>query len=476
MVRKFLFPFAAILLLLLPAAFGRDDQGCYSIVAGKAATADGSVLVGHNEDNGIDDMAAMRKIPRKEHAGGEWVELRAGGRLAQTEVTCAYWWLQMPEQDFSDALLNEYGVAIMSDSCPSREDRTDYTDGGIGDPLLRRLVAERVRTAREGVELVGSLVEHFGYTASGRTLIIADSEEGWLVALVQGRHWAAARVPDNEVAVIANTYTIAKINLADKKNFLACADLVDYAVERGWYDPAQGPFSFEKAYAAPGSRRHLSNLHRQWAGLLRISADPPPVPEIGPLSFSVKPEEPLRPAHLAAVLRDHYELAPVRHKRGRKKNSPHQAHTSPVCSPRTNLSSIFQLRSDMPVEIGAVWWYALWQPCTTPYMPLYLGTAEVPELLRFSESAGRLEAAPAYQTFSDLARWVESDYGVRIGPVAEAWTVLEQANLGFQETLDKHLLALWEDKRPQARALMTSHCCGVLTRAVEQARSFTAGE
>ena len=476
MVKRCLF-LSAILLLFLPVAAGQYDQGCYSIVAGKAATADGSVLVGHNEDNQVDNIAAMRKIPRKQHTDGEWVALRNGGRLSQADVTFGYWWLQMPEQDFSDALLNEFGVAIMSDSCPSREDRTDYADGGIGDPLLRRLVAERARTARDGVELVGSLVEKFGYTATGRTFVIADPEEGWLVAVVRGRHWVAARVPDDKVALIANTYTIAEIDLDDKDHFLACGDLIDYAVERGWYDPADGAFSFEKAYAAPGSRRHRSNIYRQWTGLLRLSADPVPVPPPveGPLPFCVRPKEPVGPTHFAAVLRDHYGTAPVPYKKGKGKDSPHEAHASTVCSRRANSSSIFQLRSGMPVEIGALWWYALWQPCSTPYMPLYLGTADVPLLLRFP-GPNRIDAAPAYQTFSDLARWVDKDYHARIGGLHVAWVVLEQANRGFQQAFEKHLLALWDDDRPQARSLMTSFCGGVLTQAVEQARAFLAGE
>jgi len=472
MFKKCLF-LSAFLILALPLAAGQYDQGCFSIVAGKAATVDGSVLVGHNEDNQIDNIAAMRKIPRKEHSKGEWVELSNGGRLAQVEITFAHWWLQMPEQNFSDAHLNENGVAILSDSCPSREDRTDFTDGGICDPLLRRLVAERARTARDGVKIVGSLVEKFGYTATGRTFVIADTEEGWLVAVAKGRHWVAARVPDDKVALIANTYTIAEVDLADEKNFLACHDLIDYAVERGWYDPADGAFSFEKAYAAPGSRRHRSNIHRQWSGLLRLSADPIPVPAPaeGPLAFCVTPKDPLGPEHLAAVLRDHYETAPVRVKKGRGKDTPHNAHASTVCSPRTNSSSILQLRPGMPVEIGALWWYALWQPCSTPYMPLYLGTADVPELLRFP-GPEQTDAAPAYQTFSDLARWVDDGYDARIGPVREAWRVLEQANYGFQQTSEKHLLELWDKSPLQARALMTSHCGGTLAGAVERARTF----
>ncbi len=62
---------------------------------------------------------------------------------------------------------------IASDGCPTREDsydelvaRGDITDGGIGYNL-RRIVAQRARTAREGVKIAGELLDRFGYVDSG---------------------------------------------------------------------------------------------------------------------------------------------------------------------------------------------------------------------------------------------------------------------------------------------------------------------
>ncbi len=142
-------------------------------------------------------------------------------------------------------------MTVASDNCPSREDKPELTDGGIGY-MLRRLVAERARTAREGVLLAGKLVERFGYIDSGRTYIIADPDEGWLFCVVNGKHWLARRVPDNEVAMVANTYTIRAVNLRNKANFLASADIVDYAKSRGWYDPqTDGPFDFRQGLCQP---------------------------------------------------------------------------------------------------------------------------------------------------------------------------------------------------------------------------------
>ena len=145
------------------------------------------------------------------------------------------------ERDYHD---NEWGVAVTSDNCPSREDKPELTDGGIGY-MLRRLVAQRARSAREGVLLAGRLVERFGYVDSGRTYVIGDPNEAWLCCVVNGKHWLAQRVPDGHVAMVANTYSIRQVSLDDKANVLACKDIVEYAEARGWYDPQRdGAFDF----------------------------------------------------------------------------------------------------------------------------------------------------------------------------------------------------------------------------------------
>jgi len=62
--------------------------------------------------------------------------------------------------------------------------------------MLRRIMAEKARSAREAVQLAGQLVETYGYRGSGRTYSIADKNEAWMLAVIKGRHWLARRVPD----------------------------------------------------------------------------------------------------------------------------------------------------------------------------------------------------------------------------------------------------------------------------------------
>jgi len=135
-MKRLFFPFILATAVVAGQPAGYAD--CYSIIAGKAATADGSVLFAHHEDNAPKYATGMVQVPGTNHAAGDTVKLPLGTRIPQVPTTYSYWWLMMPELSYSDALLNEFGVAIASDGCPSRENNPQITSGGIGDPVLRR--------------------------------------------------------------------------------------------------------------------------------------------------------------------------------------------------------------------------------------------------------------------------------------------------------------------------------------------------
>lgn len=367
-------------LLLVPAVVssggGSGAEGCYAIIVGKEASVDGSVILAHNEDDGPPQVVNHHKVPRMNHPPGAEVTLINGGKLDQVEQTWSYLWSEMPGLLFSDSYLNEWGVCITSDACRSREDKPVLTDGGISY-MLRRLVAERARSAREGVHIAATLVERFGYDGSGRTYSICDPDEGWLFCVVNGKHWLASRVPDDQVACIANTYSVRQVNLGDTMNCLASDDIVEYAIQRGWYDPdVDGPFDFAAAYADPETASDIRNYARQWSGLRLISADP--IELSTNLPTTVTPKQRMDVAMVMEILRDHYEgteLDVVDSASG----NPHDAGVWTICNTVTQTSFVAQLRRDMPLETGLCWWICLGSPCQSVYVPFHFGISQFPE-------------------------------------------------------------------------------------------------
>lgn len=353
----------------------QEGYNCFGIIAGKDATADGSVLMGHNED---DDPEQMLNI----YLVGATDAVKPGMRPDGTPIklygtsSASYIWAEFPRMDVADSFINEHGVCVASDGCPSCEDTLDTTDGGVLYDI-RVNVAMFAHSSREAVEIIGSMVEKYGYAGSGRTYLVADPDEGWLVSVVQGRHWVAQRVPDDKVVAIPNHYIIDKVDLSDTDNFAGSADLVEYATARGWYDPqTDGEFSFRKAYSRESTKRSDSNRLRRTAVLniltgLQLDGD------TDNYEFAYDPAHKLTVQDIMQALSSHstslsylhdFEYDPQRH----------PAKCS-VCNNNTILSSVFQLRSWLPRRIGCIMWNAMGHPCSEVYIPWYLGIRKVPQ-------------------------------------------------------------------------------------------------
>ena len=107
---KKIFTTLAILLCCIGLS-AAQDYNCFSIIAGKAATVDGSVLMGHNEDDGGEQMLNIYVVPA-------------------SDKNLRYIWCEFPGMDVADVYMNQFGVCIASNGCPSREDKTNLTNGG----------------------------------------------------------------------------------------------------------------------------------------------------------------------------------------------------------------------------------------------------------------------------------------------------------------------------------------------------------
>lgn len=366
-----------VLLLFFNSLLSQTDEkpDCYSIIVGKNASIDNSIFLAHNEDDYGEYIFNFYKVPAIRHEKGEKIKTNTALILDQVEKTYEYMWIDMPEQEFSDSYMNEYGVTIASDQCLSREENPEIADGGIGY-FLRKLMAERAKTAKEAVKIAGKLIDKFGYNSSGRSYSIADPNEVWMLAAVNGKHWIAQRIPPDHVAVISNCYTIGEIDLKDTLNFLGSKDIIEYAIKKGWYDPKSGKnFNFKYAYARENSIDSDGNKPRQLAAINFMSEKQYALND--DLPFSFKPKEKIPKERLMWILANHFEFTEMRDQ-SEIENDPHEFKFNTICSSGNQYGFIAQLRTGIPQSIANLMWIALKRPCIQPYMPVYYGISSFP--------------------------------------------------------------------------------------------------
>ena len=418
----------------------RPSSACTTVLVGKAVSETGEVLVGHNEDSGGRYVMRTHIVPETLRTTAETIRFEPETALLPLpEKRARLFWSEARPYiadggaSFCDFYVNGNGVVLCSDNCGKpREEKPELTEGGIGYGI-RRLTAERAKSAYDAVQVATGLLDKYGYIGNGRSYHFADKDEIWVLQVVNGKNYAVKRVGDDEVYLNPNHYTIRMPDAGTP----GLDKLISYATERGWYNPSDGPFDFARAYQAPEAYRSPRNLHRHLRGLeiilgccLDSEAD---------LSFSVKPTRKIGVEDVKKVLRCHFEGTPEDVSGG---DTPHFMETRPICVYTTLESTVVQIRKNHDMTLI---WRALGRPCLSPYAPWYFGIADVPAEYgtgRPDEAVRSHFAVPAADLdYSDAEAWYRyTDLQAGIDPLYRAkGAEIKDALAEFERTLQKEV-------------------------------------
>ena len=208
---------------------------------------------------------------------------------------------------------------------------------------------------------------------------------------------------------------------------------------------------------------------RQWRGQSLVTGKDIQQEPDRRLPFSVKPARKLSVRDVVKILRCHGEGA--------------------ICKGATQEAAVFQLRSDMPVDIGCIYWRSSAEPCISVLTPWYCGITETPKeyyepvdvkknltlKFHFSDSPGRFKPDDnhAWWLFKGLQDKVRADYENRIGIVRVEWDEYETKLFSDQPMIEKRALKLYENDKSAARNYLTGYSRNVALRAVNKARKLT---
>lgn len=157
--------------------------------------------------------------------------------------------------------LNEHGLATRDIWSPSRDDLVAMTEEPQQGPNysdLARIAMERATSAREAVEIIGGLIDEYGYsTYGGNSHLFADVNEGWVFINYAGGQglWAAERLGPNEVRVSYPGYiNDFPVDYMNDDDYMGSDNLVDFAREQGWWNPGEDDTNYldlQEVYGKP---------------------------------------------------------------------------------------------------------------------------------------------------------------------------------------------------------------------------------
>lgn len=455
-------PFAFFLsaCLLVPAT----ADACTNLLVTKGASADGSVIITYTCDGEFHPR--LRRYPAADHEPGSWLEIKDWSGNVRGKIK------QVPHTYAVVGLMNEHQLAISETTSSGRQELVN-PEGLLHYWDLMKLGLQRAKTAREAIQVMTDLVAEYGYRSSGESISIADTQEAWILEIFgpgpggSGAEWVAVRVPDGYISAHANQARIGEFPLDDPENCMYSANVISFAVEKGYYDPASGkPFNMFEAYCPPTPRScryadgRVWSIFRRAAPSRKLSADRfRAVEGAGPYPLWIKPDKKLSVSDVFDLMRDHYEGTDYDMTKGvaagpygsplrcRPMNwtidGEEHAWERPISTQQTGFTFVSQSRSWLPNPIGGVYWYGLDDTYTSCYMPLYCGIDALPESYTVG-SLGQFSWDSAWWVFNFVANYANLRYVDMSQDIRAVQREIEGNFLALQPAIEKTALELYE--------------------------------
>ena len=391
--------FAAAVALTLTGGY-TASYACTNLIAGKKATADGSVMITYAADS-HNLYGELTHTPAADHPAGAMrkvVEWDTGKPLGE---------IPQPAHTYNVVgNMNEHQVAIGETTWGGHEELLDTTGNSVIDyGSLIQIALERSTSAKEAIDVMTDLVEKYGYASEGESFSIADKDEVWVLEMIgkgaeKGAVWIAVRIPDDAISGHANEPRIRKVNLKDKDNVRYSPDVIEFARKRGYFNGKDEDFSFADAYAthSPEDRRGCDS--RVWTYFRRFQpeADKYYAWCVGnsdePMPLYIVPERKVSLKEMQESMRDHFEGTPLAMTEDIGAGPNHVPYRwrpmtfevdgkkylneRAIATQQTGWSFVSQSRDYLPDEVGGVLWFGTDDTNTCVYMPVYCSLTEVP--------------------------------------------------------------------------------------------------
>lgn len=472
-----------LLLLAVVALCLPPSEACTSILVGKKASADGSVMCTYS----IDSWGACHKMYRYEagkHPSGTMRKIYdRDTRVYHGQIP------EAPETYLVTGNINEWQVAIGETTFEGRDELVDRK-GTIDYGSLMDLGLQRAKTAREAIQVMTSLAEKYGFCSSGESFTVCDPNEAWVLEMCgcgPGSNsvvWMAVRVPDNAVMAHANQSRIRRVDVTDTANVKISPNCISFARKRGYFKGKDSEFSFCDAYNPPNFGGRRLGDSRVWAIYRHLTPDmdrylpyvegKKPLNEVEPLPMWIIPDKKLTVNDVIECLRDRFEGTqfamdddpgaglydspfrpqPLRYEDDGKTLFNERS----VATTHTAFTFVAQLRSFLPREVGGIIWWGNDDSGMVAFTPVYCSASRVPHCYNDPKAdAFHFSEESAYWVCNWVSNMVYPRWSLLYPELQQVRDSLQASYFARQAEVEQRALALLQNDRDSAIALLTDH-------------------
>ena len=411
---------------------------CTTILVGKKASYDGSTMIARNDDSGSGHFTAKKFIvvhpeeqPRKYKSEISHVEIELPDNpMRYTSMPNAL----KGEGVWAASGVNEANVGMTATETITSnprvlgadplvvyqpaEDGKEEVAGGIGEEDIVYIVLPYIRSAREGVKRLGSLLEKYGtYEMNG--IAFQDRDEIWWLETIGGHHWMARRVPDNMYVVMPNQLGIDHFDLEDalgeQREYMCSADLKEFIEKYHLNLSMDGVLNPRDAFGSHDDADHVYNTPRAWFMERYLNPhtkkwegpDADFTPASDDLPWAMVPEKKITVEDVKYVLSAHFQGTPYDPYAAYGDKSMKGAFRS-IGINRNDFLSVIQMRPDQPEDSAILEWVAFASNAFNVLVPFYAGVTTTPEYL--SNTTAEVSTDNFYWSSRMIAAMADASY------------------------------------------------------------------
>ena len=441
---------------------------CTTIIIGQEQTADGSMIVARSEDWDAMEAKNYQIFEDTDNGPREFVAKDSPFRCELPEKALGYSALSPYNLHghWGSAGFNTAGVGMSATESIFSSDEIlkhdPLVENGVAENSVFNITLPYVHTAREGVERLGMLIEKYGI-AEGFGIGFVDSKEIWYLETACAHRWLACRMPKDQYFVTGNQSRFRTYDPNDKENYLASADLIEFAEKHGLYNPAQGAFDFHEAYARDIKLDTTYNYPRVWG--LQQFFSPEIKNDVTKNTFPVfaKAAHKVTLTELRTAFRFHYDNT----EHDPYLNSNPKEPYRPVSIFRTTQTHLLQVRPELPQAIGCVNYVAMGMADLGVFLPLYQGITSYPEA--YTKGNGESSDDSAYWKFRKIMVLGMTNYNKYAPVIKEAYAKFEAETDQRQREMEEEYLRIYKTQPLHAQDLLQAFSDKILNSALDLA-------